>query len=386
MSLASPYTAALAHDVPHDPAGAGPAALVAALETAGLLDDVSSSHGGLVARMISRRRLVLERGDPLCLSGELRAVAWILMRGDLVGDDGIALAHRPVIDGEALCASQGLHKNSLFAGPQGAELLEISLEKLAARPDLGMVVWRNLAALAYHSPDLTRRRGTDGIERDGLSADPVVSELGVADQGAASPTAEIIELPQVSEAVVMFSDVIGFSELMRAAPDEATLAIMDCLRRQSEIILASGGRIDKIMGDGILAYWPVADGARESACKAALEAAIEAENAVRWTDMPFEIVGRGALAIRVGIHVGQVRRGSFGHPGIETILGETVNTAARLEQARESEDVFGILGSIRVSGAFYEALPDFERSLLPNEGYVVVKGEAFTLHSSPENL
>ena len=133
---------------------------------------------------------------------------------------------------------------------------------------------------------------------------------------------------------VMFCDLEGYTAYSRGRPAaEAASYLNDLLSRVGPAIEATGGTIDKYIGDGLMAFWgapePTADHAR-AACLGALAVAAEVEafNRARRD--------RGALAcrMRIGMHTGTVMVGNVGFAGrIDyTAIGEAVNVASRLEQ------------------------------------------------------
>ena len=136
------------------------------------------------------------------------------------------------------------------------------------------------------------------------------------------------------ELTVMFTDIAGFS---RIAVGRSPAAVADFLNRHftllGEQVEATGGTIDKYIGDSLMAFWgaPVADADHaEHACRAAIAIArvITADNKRRARK------GFRPVRIRIGIHTGNVVVGNVGAPGRinYTLIGDTVNAAQRLEQ------------------------------------------------------
>ena len=121
-------------------------------------------------------------------------------------------------------------------------------------------------------------------------------------------------------AAIVVADVVGYSRLMEA--DEAdTLATLK--QRRTEIleptVRAHGGRIVKLMGDGVLIEFASA----VNAVKAALELQIKFAEANEALPEPRHII------LRIGINLGDViGEGS-------DIYGDGVNIAARLEALAE---------------------------------------------------
>ncbi len=139
------------------------------------------------------------------------------------------------------------------------------------------------------------------------------------------------------EIFVIFSDLEGFTKLSHAIEPEMVATLLNrYLETLSNVVLSHGGTIDKFVGDAVVAFWgaPIArpdDG--ERAVKAAL-AMYQAGEAFR-KSIPEGVppVGR----TRVGLHFGEAIVGNFGGEGrIQyTALGDSMNTASRLESANK---------------------------------------------------
>jgi class 3 adenylate cyclase len=128
---------------------------------------------------------------------------------------------------------------------------------------------------------------------------------------------------------------------------------------QIKLIREHSGEIDKIMGDGLMAYWFCDGTSKTSAPRAAVTCAqkvvSEFGRTVADTDM-------SDLSLRIGLHLGPACFGDFGTEEriAVTVLGETVNLAARYEQLRaepgHSDSGIPGLGPVRISSALYEVL------------------------------
>jgi adenylate cyclase len=139
------------------------------------------------------------------------------------------------------------------------------------------------------------------------------------------------------EIFVVFTDLEGFTKLSHAIePEMVALLLNRYLDMLSDVVLKHGGTIDKFVGDAVVAFWGAPfkrpdDG--ERAVRAAI-AMYEAGEEFRRT------VPEGVPAIgktRVGLHFGEAIVGNFGGEGrIQyTALGDSMNTAARLESANK---------------------------------------------------
>jgi len=136
----------------------------------------------------------------------------------------------------------------------------------------------------------------------------------------------------------VFTDLEGFTKLSHAVTPETVARLLNAyLDRLSDIVLDHGGTIDKFVGDAIVAFWGAPlhrpdDGPRAAAAALAM---YEAGEKFR-VDLADGVPPLGMT--RVGLHVGDAIVGNFGGEGrIQyTALGDSMNTASRLEAANKS--------------------------------------------------
>jgi adenylate cyclase len=130
---------------------------------------------------------------------------------------------------------------------------------------------------------------------------------------------------------VLFADVRQFTSLSERLPPEEVVAILNAyLDRMTRVIAEHGGRVDKYIGDSIMADWGALD---ESAGEAqAVKAALGMERALRELNAE-GVCGERPLAIGIGLNCGDAVAGSIGSAKkLEfTVIGDTVNVASRLE-------------------------------------------------------
>ena len=137
--------------------------------------------------------------------------------------------------------------------------------------------------------------------------------------------------------IAVFSDLEGFTKLShQIEPEMVALLLNRYLDLLSETVLEYGGTLDKFVGDAIVAFWgaPISrpdDADRAVKCVVAM---YEAGERFR-REAPEGVPPIGVT--RVGCHRGEAIVGNFGGEGrIQyTALGDSMNTAARLEGANK---------------------------------------------------
>ena len=137
---------------------------------------------------------------------------------------------------------------------------------------------------------------------------------------------------------VVFTDLEGFTKLSHAIEPEMVATLLNrYLDALSDVVLQHGGTIDKFVGDAVVAFWgaPVArpdDG--ERAARAAYAMWKAGDDFRKSVDTSLPSIGK----TRVGLHYGDAIVGNFGGEGrIQyTALGDSMNTASRLEAANKS--------------------------------------------------
>jgi class 3 adenylate cyclase len=173
------------------------------------------------------------------------------------------------------------------------------------------------------------------IEAFGAYVDPDVARRILA-EGVALEGEEV-------EVSVLFLDVRGFTALAeRAAARELVGRLNALFDEVVPIIINHGGHANKFVGDGLLAVFGAPDRRHDHADRA-LAAALEICERVRKRFA-------GGLQIGIGGNSGEVIAGSVGGGGRYefTVIGDPVNTAARVEEAtRASGDELLVTGALR---------------------------------------
>jgi adenylate cyclase len=142
------------------------------------------------------------------------------------------------------------------------------------------------------------------------------------------------------EVTIMFTDIAGFTAITENAdPEQVMLYTSRYLAALSDAVMANGGTVDKFVGDAVMAIWnaPADDPDHVAhACAGALAC----REANRRLNEAFEREGWPAYRTRFGLHTGEAVVGNVGSPDRMnyTVLGATVNLAARLEPLNKDYD------------------------------------------------
>jgi adenylate cyclase len=145
--------------------------------------------------------------------------------------------------------------------------------------------------------------------------------------------------PQRLTATVLFTDLKGFSTTSESLDPEHLMSwLNEYMSAMAKVVMANHGVVEKYIGDSVMALFgaPLARATQEeiaedarNAVRCALEMGKEMERLnAEWTAR-----GLPACTMRVGIHTGQLVAGSLGSAERQeyTVIGDSVNTASRLE-------------------------------------------------------
>lgn len=143
---------------------------------------------------------------------------------------------------------------------------------------------------------------------------------------------------------VMFIDIRGFTPLSeRLAPEETIQVLNQYLHACADVIFRHQGTLDKFIGDGVMAIFG-APYPLERHEEHALQAAL---SLVRRAELLKQTLGAKDIAVQfgIGIQSGEAVVGNIGSEALRldyTAIGDTVNTAARLEsQAKPGQVLVG---------------------------------------------
>lgn len=139
---------------------------------------------------------------------------------------------------------------------------------------------------------------------------------------------------RVAEITVLFVDIRNFTSLSEALPPDQVVSVLNrYLSLVSSCILKNKGTLDKYIGDAAMAFWGAPLAQKDAAMSAVKAAVAMQEGAKRLSDETSEMCGR-PLSFGIGIHCGEAVVGNIGSTKRMdyTAIGDTVNTAARLEE------------------------------------------------------
>ena len=158
---------------------------------------------------------------------------------------------------------------------------------------------------------------------------------------------------------VVFTDIVGFTTLSESLDAEKVAALLnEHFSDISAAVEAEDGTIDKFIGDSVMAFWGAPHKQADHAQRAA-RAVVAMADRIRARNQTRAASGLEPIRVRIGVHSGDAIVGNIGSPGRVnyTIVGDTVNIGARLEQLCKTiapnEEVIAL-----VSGATLAQLGD----------------------------
>ncbi|MFN7988210.1 MAG: adenylate/guanylate cyclase domain-containing protein [Thermoanaerobaculia bacterium] len=222
----------------------------------------------------------------------------------------------------------------------------------------------NFAAVAIERARLQRRIEKEERIRERLSryhSPGVVEEI-------ASDASGVIDRVRTRNVSVFFADIVGFTSAAEGMdPESLSRFLSTFFTYAADAIFAEGGTLDKFIGDAVMAFFGAPIVQPDHARRAVSAASKLVENVKAWN---LERVARGEppVGVRIGVNTGNAVVGDIGsEQRVDyTVLGNTVNVAARIEEyvagpnevavgeetARLTADDFAYepLGDVRLKG------------------------------------
>jgi len=170
---------------------------------------------------------------------------------------------------------------------------------------------------------------------------------------------------------VMFCDLAGFTTMAeRLGGAGAVSTLNQVMGAMTDEVIATGGYVNKFLGDGLMAFWSAFEPQPDQAERAA-------RAAVRCQERMAEICrqpGMEGLSLRIGLSMGKAIVGDCGAPprlNDYTAIGDVVNLAARLESANKQFGTGVLMDATIAEGARSTGLTGMLRL-----GRVVVVGQS----------
>jgi adenylate cyclase len=190
----------------------------------------------------------------------------------------------------------------------------------------------NYAAVAVERARLNQKIIAEEKKRERLGRflSPEVAKRILAtseSQGA------MMGVPEVKEVSILFADIVGFTSMSETmSPAAVALLLNDYLSRMTETVFKYEGTLDKYIGDAIMAVFGAPLDMSDHAVRA-IKCALEMRE--RLEEFNAEHREGPVLNIRIGINSGNAVAGEIGSINKKeyTVLGDTVNTASRLESS-----------------------------------------------------
>jgi class 3 adenylate cyclase len=152
-------------------------------------------------------------------------------------------------------------------------------------------------------------------------------------------------------ATILFADMRGSTALAEGlTPEEVVRVVNDYLGVLARAVFSEGGVLDKFTGDGLMSIFGVFQDGTDGALPA-LRAAVAMRRGVEELSAARRARGEPTARFGIGIHSGEVVLGTIGIPERSdfTALGDTVNTASRLESLTKEYGVDLVLSDAVVS-------------------------------------
>ena len=149
------------------------------------------------------------------------------------------------------------------------------------------------------------------------------------------------------QVTVLFTDIRGFTSYSENhTPQEVVARLNEYLGEMVKIVDQFDGTVDKFIGDGIMVYWG-APLAQPDHAELAITCIYEMRKKMNELRVKWEKQGVEPFYIRGGLQSGEVVAGNIGFEGKKmdyTVIGDTVNQAARLESSAKYYGVGFLVG------------------------------------------
>jgi class 3 adenylate cyclase len=211
-----------------------------------------------------------------------------------------------------------------------------------------------IGLLSVWMTDIVRRAIQSEVGRSTLQRflpKKVVTEAYATQERTAGPLLSLLTEPRSVEATILVSDLRGFTSMSeKLAPMEVLALLNEVQGALADTVREHGGTVDKFLGDGMLAVFGAPEPLDKHAAQA-VAAAIAMRRRLAEINVSRDRRGEQPLRLGIGIHSGAVVTGCLGSGGrLEfTVIGDTVNTASRLEGLTKDKGVESLISQETVS-------------------------------------
>jgi adenylate cyclase len=145
----------------------------------------------------------------------------------------------------------------------------------------------------------------------------------------------------MGEAAVLFVDIRGFTRLSQSKLAYDVVHILNSFfAGVGRSIESAGGRVDKYIGDGVMAVFEHAEGLPRAA-RAAIEAVIAIDRELANVNRQLADEIEAPIRLAMGLHCGRLVMGriGWGAAALPTVIGPAVNVASRLESLAKARNL-----------------------------------------------
>lgn len=196
-----------------------------------------------------------------------------------------------------------------------------------------------------------------------------------------------------AQLAVLFLDMRGFTARTTGQlPYDVVFLLNRFFDAIVPAITGAGGTVDKYMGDGLMALFETREAAQSARAGLAAVDAILAALAEFNKTLAQE--GSSPVHIGIGLHLGNVVIGEIGAEGSapRTLIGDTVNTASRLESLTKELGAAALISQAVLDAAGESALPGALRQVTlrglsaPLDALPIPQGTTVTTHLAPHQI
>ena len=226
----------------------------------------------------------------------------------------------------------------------------------------------NISALASEVLDRLREQSKSEEDEQLHSLEAKLRSLAFA----ARPH-ESLRLQTVT---VLMADIRGFSALAESLPSLQTAEMLnEFFATTAEVVEAHGGRINKLLGDGMMVLFGLPH-ARQDDVARAIACAVEMQQSMSGLNEGFAARGLPSLFLGIGINTGEMVVGRMGssHYSEITVVGENVNIASRIE-------AHALRGQVLLGDKTYLQAAHFCETGDPRSVHIKGSGEPLKIHT-----